>query len=106
MRDLLRSFPGARAAVRFFYEYRGLRVLPPRVAVFRFRVQCLAKRRGDDWALRSAAPPGSLANLLRVAEGCRHVVELGTATGWTTAAFVLSDPRRTVTSYDPEVHDG
>ena len=38
--------------------------------------------------------------------GRRTVVELGTATGWTTASLVLADPARAVTSYDPVVLPG
>ena len=80
-----------------------LRLLPPRVAWFYFRARRSAARSGDEWSLKSATKPESLALLLRLAEGRRAVVEIGTGTAWTTAALALADPRRTVVSYDPVV---
>jgi predicted O-methyltransferase YrrM len=79
------------------------RLLPPRVAWFYFRARRTAARDGDEWSLKSATKPESLALLLRLAEGRRAVVEIGTGTAWTTAALALADPRRTVVSYDPFV---
>jgi spermidine synthase len=38
-----------------------------------------------------------------MARGRRRVVELGTATGWTAAAFALADPTRVVVSCDPNI---
>jgi predicted O-methyltransferase YrrM len=75
--------------------------LPPRVAWFFFRARRLAARTGDDWSLSSATHPESLAVLLRLARGRRHVVEIGTGTAWTTLALALADRRRVVRSYDP-----
>jgi predicted O-methyltransferase YrrM len=80
-----------------------VRLLPPRVAWFYFRARRTAARTGDDWSLKSATKPESLALLLRLARGRRAVVEIGTGTAWTTAALALADPRRTVVSYDPFV---
>jgi predicted O-methyltransferase YrrM len=60
----------------------------------------------DTFSLRSAAEPRQLAVLLRLAHGRRRVVELGTATGWTAAAFALTDPTRVVVSCDPHVQPG
>ena len=79
------------------------RLLPPRVAWFYLRARRTAARTGDEWSLKSATKPESLALLLRLADGRRAVVEIGTGTAWTTAALALADPRRTVLSYDPEV---
>ena len=80
-----------------------LRLLPPRVAWFYFRARRAAARAGDDWSLESATKPESLALVLRLARGRRSVVEIGTGTGWTTAALALADARRRVVSYDPIV---
>ena len=80
-----------------------VRLLPPRVAWFYFRARRTAARTGDEWSLKSATKPESLAHLLRLARGRRAVVEIGTGTAWTTAALALADPRRTVLSYDPIV---
>jgi predicted O-methyltransferase YrrM len=41
-----------------------------------------------------------------MARGRRRVVELGTATGWTAAAFALADPARVVVSCDPHIQPG
>jgi predicted O-methyltransferase YrrM len=41
-----------------------------------------------------------------MARGRRRVVELGTATGWTAAAFALADPSRVVVSCDPHIQAG
>ena len=76
--------------------------LPPRVALFYSRARRTAARTGDDWSLRSATPPRSLARLLRLAKGRRRVVEVGTGTAWTTAALALADRERHVLSFDPK----
>lgn len=75
--------------------------LPPSVAWFHARALRLALARADAFTLRSAADPRQLAALLRLARGRRRVVELGTATGWSAAAFALADPLRAVVSCDP-----
>jgi hypothetical protein len=80
--------------------------LPPSVALFQARAVVSAARSGDAFALQAASQPGDVRALLRLARGRRTVVELGTATGWTTASLVLADPARTVTSYDPVVQPG
>jgi predicted O-methyltransferase YrrM len=80
-----------------------MRALPARVAFFQARAVALAIRHGDTFSLRSAAQPRQIAELIRLAADRRHVVELGTATGWTAAALTLSDPARRVTSCDPIV---
>jgi predicted O-methyltransferase YrrM len=80
--------------------------LPPSVALFQARAVVSAARSGDAFALQAASQPADVRALLRLARGRRTVVELGTATGWTTAALVLADPARTVTSYDPVVQPG
>jgi predicted O-methyltransferase YrrM len=75
--------------------------LPPRVAIFYSRARRTAARIGDDWSLRSATGPASLALLLRLARGRREVVEIGTGTAWTTVALALADRERRVLSFDP-----
>jgi predicted O-methyltransferase YrrM len=80
-----------------------MRRLPLPVALFFARARGRAHRRGDRFSLDSAARPSELAALLALAAGRRTVVELGTGTGWTTAALALDDPRREVISYDPTV---
>ncbi len=81
----------------------GVRALPPRVAWFHARALVHATRAGDAFALQSATRPVDVALLLSLAEGRRTVVELGTATAWTTVAFALADPERRVLSFDPVV---
>src|SRR3954451_2145313 len=80
--------------------------LPLPVASFQARAVIYAARSGDAFALQAASRPADVRALLRLAAGRRTVVELGTATGWTTASLVLADPARTVTSYDPVVQPG
>lgn len=75
--------------------------LPPSVVRFHARALRMALAQGDDFTLRSAAEPRQLAVLLRLARGRRRIVEIGTATGWTAAAFALADPARAVVSCDP-----
>ncbi len=101
--------PRLRARVHLTLVLRLIRVtpaLPPAVAWFLLRALCVATAGGDGFSLRSAAAPDQLAILLRLARGRRRVVELGTATGWTAAAFVLADPARVVVSCDPNVQPG
>ena len=77
--------------------------LPPRVAIFYSRARRAAARAGDEWSLKSATGPESLALLLQLAHGRRRVVEIGTGTAWTTAALALADRERRVLSFDPHV---
>src|SRR5215218_308254 len=77
------------------------RALPPRAAVFQARAMLRAARLGDDWALQSSTRPADVAELLRLSRGRRRVVELGTATAWTSGALLLADPQRRLTSFDP-----
>jgi predicted O-methyltransferase YrrM len=76
-----------------------------RVRVLLWRARRLARRLGHEWGLQSATGSGDVAELLRLARGRRHVVELGTGPGWTALALALADPRRRVVSFDPVVHD-
>jgi predicted O-methyltransferase YrrM len=89
-----------RAASELRYAAQ-LRVLPARVARFQWRARQTAKRTGDRFSLQSVTRPGNLAFLLRLAEGRTRVVELGTATAWTTVSLALADPLREVVTYDP-----
>jgi predicted O-methyltransferase YrrM len=77
--------------------------LPPRVALFYSRARRTAAREGDEWSLRSATGPESLARILRHARGRKRVVEIGTGTAWTTAALLIADRERRVLSFDPRV---
>lgn len=77
-----------------------LRVLPPRIALFQWRARRLALRIGDDFSRISATRPGKLSALLSLAEDRQRVVELGTASGWTAISLLMTDPMRSVVSYD------
>ena len=85
---------------------RATPALPPAIAWFLGRALCVAIAKADTFSLRSAAAPHQLAILLRMARGRQRVVELGTATGWTAAAFALADPTRVVVSCDPHIQQG
>jgi predicted O-methyltransferase YrrM len=74
--------------------------LPPRVAWFQWRARRVAWRTGDTFSLSSATRPADLRILLALARGRRRVVELGTATAWTTVSLALADSSRRVVSYD------
>jgi hypothetical protein len=78
----------------------GVVRLPPRVASFQLRARRLARRSGDVFSLTSVTRPADLRTLLSEARGRRRVVELGTATAWTTISLALADPRRSVLSCD------
>ena len=82
-------------------EVLRLRVLPPHVAWFQWRARRRARALGDTFALESSTRPADLARLLKLARGRSHVVELGTANGWTAIALALADPRRRVQTFDP-----
>jgi predicted O-methyltransferase YrrM len=77
-----------------------LAALPPRVAAFQLRARRLAWRSEDYLSLMSVTRPRDLRVLLALARGRSRVVELGTATGWTTIALALDDAQRQVVSYD------
>jgi predicted O-methyltransferase YrrM len=77
--------------------------LPPRVARFYSRARRTAAREDDEWSLRSATGPESLARILRLARGRKRVVEVGTGTAWTTVALLIADRERHVLSFDPRV---
>jgi predicted O-methyltransferase YrrM len=100
----LRDRPAAVA--RHARRHADVRALPTRVAWFILRARLLAERREEDWARLTALAPDSLARLIELAAPARHVVELGTAMGWTTGGLALARSDRTVSSYDPVVYDG
>lgn len=77
------------------------RRLPAAVRDFRKRASALARERDDGWATLSTQRAMGVSNLLEVARWKTNVVELGTASGWTAAALALTDPQRTVTTFDP-----
>jgi predicted O-methyltransferase YrrM len=89
---------GARSELR---HALALRALPGRVARFQWHAHRLARREDDQFSLISATRPADLAILLELAAGSRRVVELGTATAWTSIALALADPSREVVTYDP-----
>jgi predicted O-methyltransferase YrrM len=78
-------------------------VLPARVAAFYWRAERAARKAGDRWSLDSAVRPRELADLIELASGRQHVVELGTGTAWTAIALALGNRRSRVTTYDPIV---
>jgi predicted O-methyltransferase YrrM len=80
--------------------YAELRVLPPRVAWFQARARAVAHRQHDGFSLTSVTRPRDLRTLLSAARGRAHVVELGTATGWTAISLALADADRRVTTFD------
>ncbi len=96
----------AVAFARAARSHRDLRVLPIAVGWFLLRARLLADRRDEEWARLSSLGPGSLARLLALAAPARHVVELGTAMGWTTGALALARRDRTVRTYDPVGYAG
>jgi predicted O-methyltransferase YrrM len=77
--------------------------MPASVAAFYVRAVWTAWRTGDYYSLAVATRPQDVSSLLRLAEGQDDVVELGTATAWTSVALAIADDRRRVRSYDPEV---
>jgi predicted O-methyltransferase YrrM len=79
----------------------GLRGLPPRLLSFHWRARREAKCTDDLFSLTSATRPEDLRVLLELATGCRRVIELGTATGWTAITLALDDLERHVVTYDP-----
>jgi Methyltransferase domain len=93
--------PRDRDARRMWWEAR---VLPRPVRRFYRAADAYAREAGDVFSLHSATRPVELGALLGLAAGRHAVVELGTATAWTTAALALADPQRQVISYDPVVH--
>jgi predicted O-methyltransferase YrrM len=95
-----------RRALVVLDRLRHLAGLPPSVAWFQARAVVSAARSRDTFALQAASRPADVRALLQLARDRRTVVELGTATGWTTASLALADSARTVTSYDPVVTPG
>ena len=79
---------------------QGFRRLPFAVARFYAAATVAAIARRDRWSLVSATRPRDLRVLLDIAGDARTVVEVGTGPGWTTIAFALAQPERTVTSFD------
>jgi predicted O-methyltransferase YrrM len=78
----------------------GLRGLPPRVLWFQWRARRVAWRTGDRFSLASVTRPADMRVLLELARGCRQIVEIGTATGWTAITLALHDPGCRVVTYD------
>ena len=72
-----------------------------RVTLFFLRATRLARSLNDEFALTMRTPLDHVLLLMRLADGKKRVVEVGTASGWTSCAFVLADGERTVRSFDP-----
>jgi len=89
------------ATSRAIRDVIRLRVLPPHVARFQWRARRRARQLGDAFALESSTRPADLARLLKIARGRNHVVELGTANGWTAIALAIDAPQRHVRTFDP-----
>jgi len=89
---------------RLLVQARSFLRLPAAVRSFYIRALWIAVSRHDGYSLEIVTRPDDLRSVLHLATGARQVVELGTGTGWTTAALVLDDPRRCVMSFDPAVH--
>lgn len=79
----------------------GLLGAPRGVQLFQWRAVRLARRTGDAFSITSVTRPADMKVLLELARGRRHVVELGTATGWTAISLALADPARRVVTFDP-----
>jgi len=71
------------------------------VSVFYARALIKARGAGDSWSIVVSAKPRELAELIKLCEGRRQVVEIGTGAGWTALSLALSDERITVRSLDP-----
>ena len=78
--------------------------LPASVKDFYAAAGSEAERMGDGRALHEASAGASLAWILRSAQGCRQVAEIGTSAGWTAIALALADPHRQITTVDPFPH--
>jgi predicted O-methyltransferase YrrM len=78
----------------------ALRLLPRRAAFFYLRANLRALRLDDRWNFESTLPPRELSALVGLTRGRKAVVELGTGTAWTTIVLALSEPERTVRTYD------
>ena len=81
----------------------GLRGLPRSVISFQMQARRRAHRERDVFSLFSVTRPADIKTLLALAADRVEIVELGTATAWTTLTLALDDPRRHVVSFDP--HD-
>jgi hypothetical protein len=104
MRELRHKLGHWRGIARSFArEVPWLARMPANVAAFYLRAVWTAWRSGDTYSFAVSTRPQDVSTLLRLAEGHDHVIELGTATGWTAVAFAIADDRRRVRSYDPEV---
>jgi predicted O-methyltransferase YrrM len=83
---------------------RAILYLPPRVAWFYLRAHAIARRRHDEFSLVAPVRPKDLSQLIALARGRRHAVELGTGSAWTVAALALAERRLEIVSYDPVEH--
>jgi len=71
------------------------------VGLFYGRALVKAGLTRDSWSIVVSSKPRELVELVRLSEGRRQVVEIGTGAGWTALALALSDERLRVRSLDP-----
>src|SRR5581483_1404158 len=74
--------------------------LPDEVVRFRRRAILVARLLRDELAVTGSAVPRDLAALLDLVRDARHVVELGTAAGWTALSVALVNPACRVLTLD------
>lgn len=88
---------------RLAVQARALARLPRPVRAFYVRALWTALSRREQYSLDVVTRPDDLRRILELAGQADRVVELGTATGWTTVALALARPTRSVVTYDPVV---
>jgi predicted O-methyltransferase YrrM len=86
---------------RLLVQTGALLDLPPPARSFYVRALWTAWRSGDQYSFDVVTRPHDLREILRLAGDAGSVVELGTATAWTTIALALANRSRTVTTFDP-----
>ncbi|MFL5821913.1 MAG: class I SAM-dependent methyltransferase [Solirubrobacteraceae bacterium] len=90
---------------RLVVQARAWLKLPAAVRRFYLRALWTAWRQKDQYSFDVVTRPYDLVEILRLAGDAEVVVELGTATAWTTIAFALARPGRRVITYDPVVRE-
>lgn len=90
-----------RLAIAAARQLFAIFTLPRHVRKFYLRALATALRTRDGFSLRSVTYPRELSELLKLARGRRHVVEIGTGTAWSAIALALADEGREVVKYDP-----
>lgn len=88
---------------RIMLQTGALLQLPRAVRSFYLTALWTAWRKRDQYSLHVVTRPLDLREILRIAGDATHVVELGTATAWTSIALALAHIPRRVTTVDPVV---